>query len=210
MPNFTVINNGFNDNRGITGGYFTTLQIQADCVAQTAARILKGTSPNDIPIVESPKTFAFDWKEMQRFNIRLSDLPQGSVIYNMPLEVRYLNYIIAGGILLVIAIVYIILHLIYMYYRESERKRQVQLRLIEEKERAEEANKMKSAFLANMSHEIRTPLNAIVGFTNLLQDEKELTDEEKDLFRNTINKNSNLLLKLINDILELSLSTIAL
>ena len=63
---------------------------------------------------------------------------------------------------------------------------------------------MKSAFLANMSHEIRTPLNAIVGFTNLLQDEKELTDEEKDLFRNTINKNSNLLLKLINDILELS------
>ena len=56
---------------------------------------------------------------MQRFNIRLSDLPQGSVIYNMPLEVRYLNYIIAGGILLVIAIVYIILHLIYMYYRES-------------------------------------------------------------------------------------------
>ena len=190
VPNFTVINNGFNDNRGITGGYFTTLQIQADCVAQTAARILKGTSPNDIPIVESPKTFAFDWKEMQRFNIRLSDLPQGSVIYNMPLEV--------------IAIVYIILHLIYMYYRESERKRQVQLRLIEEKERAEEANKMKSAFLANMSHEIRTPLNAIVGFTNLLQDEKELTDEEKDLFRNTINKNSNLLLKLINDILELS------
>ena len=204
VPNFTVINNGFNDNRGITGGYFTTLQIQADCVAQTAARILKGTSPNDIPIVESPKTFAFDWKEMQRFNIRLSDLPQGSIIYNMPLEVRYLNYIIAGGILLVIAIVYIILHLIYMYYRESERKRQVQLRLIEEKERAEEANKMKSAFLANMSHEIRTPLNAIVGFTNLLQDEKELTDEEKDLFRNTINKNSNLLLKLINDILELS------
>ena len=180
VPNFTVINNGFNDNRGITGGYFTTLQIQADCVAQTAARILKGTSPNDIPIVESPKTFAFDWKEMQRFNIRLSDLPQGSIIYNMPLEVRYLNYIIAGGILLVIAIVYIILHLIYMYYRESERKRQVQLRLIEEKERAEEANKMKSAFLANMSHEIRTPLNAIVGFTNLLQDEKELTDEEKE------------------------------
>ena len=123
---------------------------------------------------------------MQRFNIRLSDLPQGSIIYNMPLEVRYLNYIIAGGILLVIAIVYIILHLIYMYYRESERKRQVQLRLIEEKERAEEANKMKSAFLANMSHEIRTPLNAIVGFTNLLQDEKELTDEEKDFSKKAI------------------------
>lgn len=204
VPNFTVINNGFNDNKGITGGYFTTLQIQAECVAKTVARILKGASPTDIPIVESPKTFAFDWKEMQRFNIRLDDLPQGSVIYNMPLEVRYRNYIIAGGILLAIAVVYIILHLIYMYRRESERKKQVQLRLVEEKERAEEANKMKSAFLANMSHEIRTPLNAIVGFTNLLQDEQDLSNEEKDLFRDTINKNSNLLLKLINDILELS------
>lgn len=71
-------------------------------------------------------------------------------------------------------------------------------------ERAEEANKMKTAFLANMSHEIRTPLNAIVGFSNLLQKDTELTVEEKNLFKETINKNSNLLLKLINDILELS------
>ena len=202
VPNFTVINNGFNDNRGITGGYFTTLQIQADCVAQTAARILKGTSPNDIPIVESPKTFAFDWKEMQRFNIRLSDLPQGSIIYNMPLEVRYLNYIIAGGILLVIAIVYIILHLIYMYYRESERKRQVQLRLIEEKERAEEANKMKSAFLANMSHEIRTPLNAIVGFSTLLAESDD--EEEKKEYLRIIESSNEFLLQLIGDILDIS------
>ena len=63
---------------------------------------------------------------------------------------------------------------------------------------------MKSAFLANMSHEIRTPLNAIVGFSNLLQEESDLTPEEKETFKDTINKNSDLLLKLINDILELS------
>ena len=81
---------------------------------------------------------------------------------------------------------------------------QMKRELLVAKEKAETSDQLKSAFLANMSHEIRTPLNAIVGFTNLLQDEKELTDEEKDLFRNTINKNSNLLLKLINDILELS------
>ena len=103
-----------------------------------------------------------------------------------------------------IAVTYTIMRLVYMYLRESERKKLAQLRLVEAKERAEEANKMKSAFLANMSHEIRTPLNAIVGFTNLLQDETDLTQEERELFRDTINKNSNLLLKLINDILELS------
>ena len=83
-------------------------------------------------------------------------------------------------------------------YKDTEEE------LIAARDRALQADRLKSAFLANMSHEIRTPLNAIVGFTNLLQDEKDLTDDEKDLFRDTINKNSNLLLKLINDILELS------
>ena len=204
VPNFTVINNGFNDNRGITGGYFTTLQLQVDCVAKTATHILKGTSPDQIPITVSPKVYAFDWKEMQRFNIKIEDLPEGSIIYNLPFEIRYKTYLIIAGILFLIAVTYTIMRLVYMYLRESERKKLAQLRLVEAKERAEEANKMKSAFLANMSHEIRTPLNAIVGFTNLLQDETDLTQEERELFRDTINKNSNLLLKLINDILELS------
>lgn len=63
---------------------------------------------------------------------------------------------------------------------------------------------LKQSFLANMSHEIRTPLNAIVGFSNLLVSEDDLPDEEKADFINTINTNCELLLKLINDILELS------
>ena len=161
-------------------------------------------SPDQIPITVSPKVYAFDWKEMQRFNIKIEDLPEGSIIYNLPFEIRYKTYLIIAGILFLIAVTYTIMRLVYMYLRESERKKLAQLRLVEAKERAEEANKMKSAFLANMSHEIRTPLNAIVGFTNLLQDETDLTQEERELFRDTINKNSNLLLKLINDILELS------
>lgn len=61
---------------------------------------------------------------------------------------------------------------------------------------------MKSAFVANMSHEIRTPLNAIVGFANLL-----VTSEDKedfDNFKQIIEQNSNQLLQLIGDILDLS------
>ena len=85
---------------------------------------------------------------------------------------------------------------------QSFKEKEEKLKILQEK--AEESNKMKSAFLANMSHEIRTPLNAIVGFSNLLQEEEDITEEEKVLFKDTINKNSNLLLKLINDILELS------
>ena len=329
VPNFTVINNGFNDGKGITGGYFTTLEIQAEIVAERAASIIKGSKPSDFSLEESPKVYAFDWNEMQRFNIEKKDLPADSIIYNMPLFERYHKTMMIGGILFLVLVIYIITQLLYLYRSEYKRKRQVQINLIQERrflqlameggntyawrlengvfifendfftanqikprkmsldellsmthpddqehlnkhiqdinsniwedttiqcrfnfsgkkyswwelrynrgedktepdqtvfglclniqsfkekeqkliilqEKAEEANKMKSAFLANMSHEIRTPLNAIVGFSNLLQEEKDLGEEEKELFKDTINKNSNLLLKLINDILELS------
>ncbi|MCD8270625.1 MAG: sensor histidine kinase [Parabacteroides sp.] len=330
VPNFTVINNGFNDGKGIIGGYFTTLDIQSDIVSERVAAILKGASPSDYTIAESPKVYAFDWNEMQRFNIKASDLPSDSVIYNQPFHERYHRLMVTGSLLFILLVIYIIAQLFIMYKREYRRKKQIQINLINERrflklalegggntyawkfenglfifeqdffvanhippqkmslddmlrvthpddqedlkshinnissgiwdettiqcrfkfsgeeyswwelrynreddktesdqmviglclniqsfkekeqkliilqEKADESNKMKSAFLANMSHEIRTPLNAIVGFSNLLQEEKDLTDEEKELFKETINKNSNLLLKLINDILELS------
>lgn len=76
--------------------------------------------------------------------------------------------------------------------------------LIEARELAEQAE-LKQSFLANMSHEIRTPLNAIVGFSNILASaEHPLDKEEQKQFVDLINSNSELLLKLINDILEIS------
>ena len=74
----------------------------------------------------------------------------------------------------------------------------------EARDKALQADKLKSAFLANMSHEIRTPLNAIVGFSDLLSDTSNFTEEEVTQFIATINKNCGLLLALINDILDLS------
>lgn len=75
--------------------------------------------------------------------------------------------------------------------------------LVIAKEKAEESDRLKSAFLANMSHEIRTPMNAIVGFTSLLND-PELTDETKEELTDHINHNTDILLKLIEDIIDIA------
>ena len=69
------------------------------------------------------------------------------------------------------------------------------------KDKAEEANRLKTAFIANMSHEIRTPLNAIVGFSEL-QCMDDYSNEDKKEFEKIIKENSTLLLNLINDILD--------
>jgi len=76
-------------------------------------------------------------------------------------------------------------------------------RILAEKARADYENQLKSTYLANMSHEIRTPMNAIVGFTELMQYPEARRDELNE-YINIIRDNSQLLLKLINNILELS------
>lgn len=85
-----------------------------------------------------------------------------------------------------------------------QRYKKTEEELTAARDKALQADKLKSAFLANMSHEIRTPLNAIVGFSDLLSDTSNFAPEEVAQFISTINKNCGLLLALINDILDLS------
>lgn len=81
-------------------------------------------------------------------------------------------------------------------------RKQVELELIQAKEKAEESDRLKSAFLANMSHEIRTPLNAIVGFSSILAETEDA--EERRLYLPIVQENNELLLNLISDILDIS------
>ena len=80
--------------------------------------------------------------------------------------------------------------------------KQIEEMLVNERDRAEASDRLKSAFLANMSHEIRTPLNAIVGFSSLLASAENVV--EKELYNSLISHNNELLLNLINDIIDLS------
>ncbi|MCG8698382.1 MAG: response regulator, partial [Bacteroidales bacterium] len=78
-----------------------------------------------------------------------------------------------------------------------------QQELIKAKEEAEEANRLKTEFLKNMSHEVRTPMNGIIGFADMLDDDN-LTNERRKYFSKIIQNSSHQLLRIINDILEIS------
>lgn len=84
----------------------------------------------------------------------------------------------------------------------KERKR-TEKELIQAKEKAEESDRLKTAFLSNMSHEIRTPLNAIIGFSGMLQ-EPSLNPNSKDRYMSILKSNTNDLLSLIDDIMDVS------
>ena len=94
-----------------------------------------------------------------------------------------------------------VIELISINYDITDLK-QIEEMLVNERDRAEASDRLKSAFLANMSHEIRTPLNAIVGFSSLLASAENVV--EKELYNSLISHNNELLLNLINDSIDLS------
>ena len=94
-----------------------------------------------------------------------------------------------------------VIELISINYDITDLK-QIGEMLVNERDRAEASDRLKSAFLANMSHEIRTPLNAIVGFSSLLASAENVV--EKELYNSLISHNNELLLNLITDIIDLS------
>ena len=94
-----------------------------------------------------------------------------------------------------------IIDMVCVNYDITELK-ETEQKLIAARDKAEELDRLKSAFLANMSHEIRTPLNAIVGFSNLLAETEEMEDRKQ--YMAIVQENTELLLQLISDILDLS------
>jgi PAS domain S-box len=92
----------------------------------------------------------------------------------------------------------------FAFVRDISDRKQKEENLRKAKEKAEEADKLKSAFLANMSHEIRTPMNAIIGFSDMLVQEGFST-EEKQEFAGIVRSSGETLLKLIDDIINISL-----
>lgn len=193
------------------GGYFTSVEIQAQEQAEMASLVLKGTPVAEIPIKESSKEYILVWHTIKAWGIPIEKIPSYARLVNIPFYELYKKQLIAFICVAFIFINIVATGLWKLYSREQKYKKLAQANLVKQNkelevalEKAKESDQMKSAFLANMSHEIRTPLNAIVGFSNLMNTDIELSKEERENFTELINTNSDLLLNLINDILDLS------
>jgi PAS domain S-box-containing protein len=91
----------------------------------------------------------------------------------------------------------------FSVFRDITERKVFEKELIAARDKAEQADRLKSAFLANMSHEIRTPLNGILGFTSILKMDQTITEKNRS-YLDIIDESGNQLLKLINDIIDIS------
>ena len=134
-----------------------------------------------------------DSRKVKEWGLHPSVLPFKVQLVNQPVSFyqQYTYQIWSACALFVILVLGLCISLFY-YFRTKRLK-----------DEAEESNRLKSAFLANMSHEIRTPLNSIVGFSDVLAMGGSTEDEQQSYYK-IIKTNSDLLLRLINDILDLS------
>lgn len=205
LPVFSVASIGL--GYWAIGGYMPGFKIVGKDMARQVSDFLNGKGQREVHIEFVPGQYVFDAAKVDELKIPRSILPKHAEYVNVQQSFfeEYKYHIIAVVTAFIILLAGFLVSL-YFYFRakllaNDLMKSEIELR--KAKERAEESNRLKTAFLANMSHEIRTPLNAIVGFSNVLVS-SDPTKEEQQKYFEIIQTNSELLLNLINDILDIS------
>lgn len=176
-------------------------------MARQSYRLLTDPQDGNTHMEVIPNETILDGKLVKEKKLNITGLPQPVKILNVTPSFyeQYKYHIWSVGAVLLVLLGGLFVSL-YFYYHTKKLKDELEVSegaLREAKDRAEESSRLKSAFLANMSHEIRTPLNAIVGFSDVLSAGGASEEEQRGYFE-IIRTNSDLLLRLINDILDVS------
>ena len=204
VPVFSVTGTGIGDTA--IGGYVPEYENGAEVIANQIRKYYDTDDIEDAHFHTSKSLYLFDSRKLKEWKIAEYALPKGSVIEDtmaakLSKYSHYIELLVVGILLLVLLlfVTWLLLRMRRLKLTLEEREGQ----LVVAREKAEESDMLKSAFLANMSHEIRTPLNAIVGFSSLMQSE-ELSQEERAEYCAIVVSNSEMLLTLLNDILDIS------
>ena len=176
-------------------------------MARQSYRLLTTSKDSETHMEIIPNETILDGKLVKEKKLNITGLPQPVKMLNVTPSFyeQYKYHIWSVGAVLLVLLGGLFVSL-YFYYHTKKLKDELEVSegaLREAKDRAEESSRLKSAFLANMSHEIRTPLNAIVGFSDVLSAGGASEEEQRGYFE-IIRTNSDLLLRLINDILDVS------
>lgn len=205
VPTFSISSVGI--GYWAIGGVTPSYRPLGKDMAYQAVRLLQGADSDRIEVEVIPNKVMMDSKIVKEKRLGLSFIhqPIEMVNENPSFYEQYKYHIWTVATILVVLSAGLFVSL-YFYYHTKKLKDELQeseSALRDAKDRAEESSRLKSAFLANMSHEIRTPLNAIVGFSDVLASGGSSEDEQQG-YVDIIKTNSDLLLRLINDILDVS------
>lgn len=205
VPTFSITSVGI--GYWAVGGVIPSYRALGKDMAHQAVRLLQGPDSDRVEVEVIPNKIQMDSKIVKDKRLDLSSIHQPIEMVNETPSFyeQYKYHIWTVGTVLVVLLSGLFVSL-YFYYHTKKLKDELQeseSALREAKDRAEESSRLKSAFLANMSHEIRTPLNAIVGFSDVLASGGTSVDEQQG-YVDIIKTNSDLLLRLINDILDVS------
>ena len=205
LPVFTIASVGL--GHWALGGYTPEYHAVGKNIGAVTYDFLDKGDREGVDLVTIPGNYTFDIKRLHEFKLDSLNLPQGAVLVNKtPSLYEQYKYWVIGVVSAFMFLIACFLIAIYYIIRINHLKHNLEVsgeELLVAKEKAEESNRLKTAFLANMSHEIRTPLNAIVGFSSVLVSD-DSSPAEKEQYCDIIQKNSDLLLHLINDILDIS------
>lgn len=205
LPVFTIASVGL--GHWALGGYTPEYHAVGKNIGAVTCDFLDKGDREGVDLVTIPGNYTFDIKRLHEFKLDSLNLPQGAVLVNKtPSLYEQYKYWVIGVVSAFMFLIACFLIAIYYIIRINHLKHHLEVsgeELLVAKEKAEESNRLKTAFLANMSHEIRTPLNAIVGFSSVLVSD-DSSPAEKAQYCDIIQKNSDLLLHLINDILDIS------
>lgn len=205
LPTFTLTNVAM--GHWPVAGYTPRYQVLGRELADDVIAFLKTGKKKPVKLVDNH--YVFDLQRVNMLKLSLDDFNFKYDVVNEPLSVfeEYRDTIIFVTVLIIVLIsaLCITIHLLRRSRRLSAKLVKQGKELLVAKYNAEEANHAKSRFIANISHEIRTPLNAVLGFSQLFaNDQIELTAEERKQYAELIMTNGNMLLKLVDDVLDMS------